>query len=214
MSVYKILKYPHVLLRKKSTPIEKFTPDLKEFTEGLVKTMNAFEGIGLAAAQVGILKRVFVLDIEAYLSNPDVKEWHGSYTLKVDGKETPMTFPFSFINPEIVKSEGEVSFPYDGCLSFPGVDRGDSTRLKFIEVHSKTLEGKDVILQCDGIMSICIQHELDHLNGILFIDRLQNKVNEKEIVADIHDFEDSSEYRKALKKIAPTDARATKFGFL
>lgn len=214
MSVYKILKYPHVLLRKKSTPVQVFSDDLKTFVDGMISTMNAFDGIGLAAPQVGILKRLFVMDLESYLANESLKDWHGSYTLTVDGKQQDIKFPFVFINPTIERSEGEVSFPFDGCLSFPGVERGDSARLKFIELHAKTLDGKKVVLECDGIMSICVQHELDHLDGVLFIDRLEKKAPDKEIVAEVKDFEESKEYRKTIKKISPIDARNQKFGFL
>lgn len=214
MSVYKILKYPHVLLRKKSTPVQVFTDDLKTFVDGMIATMNAFDGIGLAAPQVGILKRMFVMDLESYLANESLKDWHGSHKLTVDGKQQDIQFPFVFINPTIERFEGEVSFPFDGCLSFPGVERGDSARLKFIELHAHTIDGKKVVLECDGIMSICIQHELDHLDGVLFIDRLEKKAPDKEIVAEVKDFEESKEYRKTIKKISPIDARDQKFGFL
>lgn len=214
MTVFKILKYPHVLLRKKSTVVEKFSPDLKPFTENMISTMNAFEGIGLAAPQVGVLKRIIVMDISPYLENKDVADWHGSITYSVEGKEMPVKFPLVFVNPEIVKREGENEFPFDGCLSFPGVERGETKRAKYIEVEARDSENKKIHLKCDGIMSICVQHEIDHLDGVLFIDRLNTSVNEKEIVEEIKDYESDSAHKKAMKKLSPLDARDAQYQFL
>ena len=214
MTVYKILKYPHVLLRKKSTPVEKFNPDLLKFTTGLIDTMNAHDGIGLAAAQVGILKRILVIDIKAYLENPEVKDWHGSVKLKVDGADVPLKFPLTLINPEIVKSEGEIDFPFDGCLSFPGVTRGATRRLKWIELQAKNENGQVVNIQCDGIMSICLQHEMDHLEGVLFIDQLKEKADNEEVLAEIEDFESDPSTRRQMKKLHAVDAQKEKFSFV
>lgn len=211
MSVYRILHYPHVLLRKKSLPVTTFGPDLKTFAERMTNTMYAFEGIGLAAPQVGVLRRFIVVDIKSYLDNEDLKDWHGTISMSVDGKPAPLTFPLSLVNPEIVRHEGEVEFPYDGCLSFPGVSKGGTRRHKFIELHAKTIDGKPIVISCDGIMSICLQHELDHLEGVLFIDHLKEKADEDEVVEDIHDAEDDPVTRKKLKKLKLVDARNEKF---
>ena len=214
MTVYKILTYPHVLLRKKSTPVEKFTPSLLKFTSSMTDTMNAHDGIGLAAAQVGILKRILVIDIKAYLENPDVKDWHGNVKLKVEGADTPLKFPLTLVNPVIAKSEGEIDFPYDGCLSFPGVSRGATRRLKWIELYAKNELGKELIIQCDGIMSICLQHEMDHLEGVLFIDQLKEKADDEEVLAEIEDFESDPATRRQMKKLHPVDAQKEKFDFV
>lgn len=215
MAVYKILKYPHVLLRKKSTPVEKFTSDLKVFADGMISTMNAFEGIGLAAPQVGILKRVIVMDITPYLENPDVADWHGKIAVKVNDKSVPLKFPLTLVNPEIVQREGETDFPFDGCLSFPGVDRGQTKRAKFVKLEALDAEQNKITIECDGIMSICIQHEIDHLEGVLFIDRLRETApSEKVIVEEIKEYESESSYKKALKKLNPVDARDSNFQFV
>jgi peptide deformylase len=214
MPVYKILHYPHVLLRKPSTPVEKFTPSLKAFAAGMVETMNAFEGIGLAAPQVGILKRLIIVDVRPYLENPQLKDWHGTYSYSVDGQKQNLPSPMILVNPEIVAKQNEISFPFDGCLSFPGVDRGQTTRWKNIEMHAKDLDGKSIRIECDGIMSICLQHEMDHLEGVLFIDRVQGQVNENDVMADIEDHENEAGTRRKMKKLKLVDARAEKFDFL
>lgn len=214
MPVYKILHYPHVLLRKPSTPVEKFTPGLKAFAAGMVETMNAFEGIGLAAPQVGVLKRLIIVDVRGYLENPDLKEWHGTYSYSVDGKKTELPSPMILVNPEIVQKDTEISFPYDGCLSFPGVDRGQTTRWKNIVLEAKDPEGKKIRIESDGILSICLQHEMDHLEGVLFIDRVQGQVNEGDVVADIDDYDNDASTRRKMKKLKLVDARSEKLDFL
>jgi len=214
MPVYKILHYPHVLLRKQSTPVEKFTPDLKAFAAGMVETMNAFEGIGLAAPQVGILKRMIVVDVSPYLENPQLKDWHGTYSFSVEGQTRELASPLILVNPEIASQSEEIDFPFDGCLSFPGVDRGQTTRWKTIVLEAKDPEGRLIRIETDGILSICLQHEMDHLNGVLFIDRVQGQVSENEVLADIDDHESDASTRRKMKKLKCIDARAEKFDFL
>jgi peptide deformylase len=214
MAVYKILHYPHVLLRKKSSPVEKFSPGLSKFAADMVETMYAFEGIGLAAPQVGILKRLMVVDIKSYLENESLKDWHGTIVCKVNGTVAPLEFPLVLVNPEIVRSEGEVHFPYDGCLSFPGVTKGDTTRFKFIELKAQTCSGVPISIECDGIMSICLQHELDHLEGVLFIDRLDDKPSNAEIQSDIEEADEEPARRKRLRKLKLHDARNQSLDFI
>ncbi|NBX16750.1 MAG: peptide deformylase [Proteobacteria bacterium] len=214
MAVYKILHYPHILLRKPSTAVEKFTPSLKTFTQNMIETMNAFEGIGLAAPQVGILKRVMIVDVRPYLENPQLKEWHGSISFSLDGEKKPLPSPMILVNPEIVRKDTEISFPFDGCLSFPGVDRGQTTRWKDIVLEAKDTDGKAVRIECNGILSICLQHEMDHLEGVLFIDRVQGKVSENEVAADIMDHEEDAATRRKMKKLKLVDARSEKLDFL
>jgi len=214
MAVYKILHYPHVLLRKQSTPVEKFTASLKQFVDGMIETMNAFEGIGLAAPQVGVLKRVIIVDVRPYFENDSLKDWHGSYKFTCDGKQLDLPSPLVLVNPEIVGKEQEIIFPYDGCLSFPGVDRGNTTRWKNIVLEAKTADEKSIRIECNGILSICLQHELDHLEGVLFIDRVQGQVSENEVLADIEDHEADTGTRRRMKKLKLVDARAEKFDFV
>jgi peptide deformylase len=214
MAVYKILHYPHILLRKPSTAVEKFTPALKTFTQNMIETMNAFEGIGLAAPQVGILKRVIIVDVRPYLENPQLKDWHGTISYSSDGQKKELPSPMILVNPEIVNKDTEISFPFDGCLSFPGVDRGQTTRWKNIVLEAKDPDGKSIRIESDGILSICLQHEMDHLEGVLFIDRVQGKVNENDVAADIEDHEEDAATRRKMKKLKLVDARAEKFDFI
>ncbi len=214
MSVYKILHYPHVLLRKPSTPVEKFTAGLKVFTQNMVETMNEFEGIGLAAPQVGVLKRVIIVDVRPYFENPQLKDWHGTYSFSIEGQKKDLPSPMILVNPEIVSKETEIDFPFDGCLSFPGVDRGHTKRWKNIVLEAKDPEGRVIRIESDGILSICLQHEMDHLEGVLFIDRVQGKVNENGVVADIEEHEGDAATRRKMKKLKLVDARSEKFDFL
>jgi len=203
-----------MLLRKRSTPVEAFTPGLKQFTADMIETMNAYEGIGLAAPQVGILKRVIVVDVRPYLENETLKEWHGQYEYSVDGSKRELPSPLVLVNPEISKKEEEITFPFDGCLSLPGLDRGQTTRWKNIVLEAQGVEGESIRIECDGILSICLQHELDHLEGVLFIDRVQGKVDPNEVAADIDDFENDPGTRRRMKKLKPVDARSMKLDFV
>lgn len=214
MTVYKVLKYPHVLLRKKSSVVEKFTPDLKTFADALISTMDAFDGIGLAAPQVGILKRVIVLDVASYLENESVKQWHGKAILRRAGQEESLRFPLTLVNPAIVMKEGEINFPFDGCLSLPGVSKGSTPRAKFIKMSAQDTDGTPIEIEAEGIISICLQHELDHLEGVLFIDHLRENLDTKEVLADIQEFEEDPISRKRMRKIKFTDARDGSYQFV
>jgi peptide deformylase len=214
MAVFKVLKYPHVLLRKKSSRIDNITPDLTEFAQNMIETMNAYDGIGLAAPQVGILKRFIVMDIKTYLENKEMKDWHGNIQFELDGKAQPVTFPLSLVNPEIVAQEGTIEFPFDGCLSFPGVSRGGTQRHRKITLKAVSPQGQAIQIVADGIMSICLQHELDHLEGVLFIDHLNEKPDDSDLVADIQEESESSATRKKFKKLKLVDARQKSHQFL
>jgi peptide deformylase len=207
MTIYKVLTFPHVLLKKKSTPVNDLNENVKIFCNNLVETMYAMEGIGLAAPQVGVLKRIIVLDINPYLKNPDLKEWAGNFNYKLNGVSQELSFPLMLVNPEITKSEGEIIFPYDGCLSFPGVSKGGTARLEKIWLTAKNVDGGLVEIECTGILSICIQHELDHLEGILFVERTGKKIDVLDIQEEIKEAENEKEFRKLMKKIKPVDAQ-------
>jgi len=143
--------YPDEVLKQKAVKVEEFDSELKELVDDMFETMYKRGGVGLAANQVGVLKRVFILDLKAGR--------HGS------GGERMV-----FVNPEIVRSEGEVVHE-EGCLSLPGLWK-KVKRAKRIVVRAQDLEGKEFELEAEGLLSRAIQHELDHLNGIVFIDRL------------------------------------------
>ena len=146
----KILTEPDPILRKKCKPLEKVDINTKKLMDDMLETMYAAPGIGLAAVQIGILRRLVVIDIS---------------------KEEEKKKPIFLINPSIVYQSKKTSVYEEGCLSLPGqfaeIERPAECLLKYID-----LSGKKKELKAEGLLSTCIQHEVDHLNGILFIDYL------------------------------------------
>jgi len=147
MSLLKILEYPDPRLRTTATPVETVDDDLRRLIDDMLETMYAAPGIGLAATQVDVHKRVLVLDISETKDDP-----------------------YCFINPEILERNG-VTFGEEGCLSVPGVtdsvERADEVRVRALDRDGEPFE-----LQADGLLAVCIQHEIDHLDGKLFVDYL------------------------------------------
>jgi peptide deformylase len=150
MALRQILTEPNRILRQKSLPVEKVDLDLQKLMDDMLETMYAAPGIGLAAIQVGIPKRVIVLDLASR-----------------EEEKTPMYF----VNPEIIKKSQNNSTYEEGCLSVPGqfaeIDRPDKCHIKFLDYYGQPKE-----LETEGMLATCIQHEIDHLEGILFIDYL------------------------------------------
>ena len=146
----KILTEPDPILRKKCEPLEKVDTHTKKLMDDMLETMYAAPGIGLAAVQVGILKRLVVIDISK-------------------GEEEKK--PIFLINPQIIHQSKKTSVYEEGCLSLPGqfaeIERPAECTIKYIDYN-----GKEKDLKADGLLATCIQHEVDHLNGILFIDYL------------------------------------------
>lgn len=164
MAILEILKYPDPRLREISKPVEKFTPELKKFAQDLLETMYAENGIGLAAPQVGEQIRMLVIDTRP-------RDTKGRYEKNdMTDLESKIDQPLVIINPEIVKGEGKTTFS-EGCLSVPSFFE-DVERHKYIELKYQDVDGKTHILKTDGLLAICIQHEMDHLEGTLFIDHL------------------------------------------
>jgi peptide deformylase len=162
--VLKVLTYPDPRLREVSKPVTQFDANLKKLAEDMLETMYSENGIGLAAAQVGELKRMLVIDTRP-------RDTKGRYEKnEMTELEEKLDQPLIIINPEIVKGDGKTVFN-EGCLSVPSffeeVERYESIELKYQDLHGKTQ-----ILVTDGLLAICIQHEMDHLEGTLFIDHL------------------------------------------
>jgi len=155
MAIRTILEVPDALLRQKSTPVEKVDDAVRALVADMFETMYDAPGIGLAAIQVGVPKRILVIDLQ----EPEE-----------EGGE-PVRDPRVFINPEILDSS-EQEVPYtEGCLSVPEqyaeVMRPDRIRAKWQDAEGKTYEE-----EIEGLLAVCLQHEMDHLNGVLFIDHL------------------------------------------
>lgn len=146
MAKLKILVAGDPVLRKIAAPVERIDKKLVRFLKDMAETMYAADGVGLAAPQVGVSKRVVVIDIG-----------DGIYEL---------------INPEIVKKEGSV-IGGEGCLSVPDYE-GEVERAEYVECEFTDRKGQRMILQANGLLAVAVQHELDHLDGILFIDKAQS----------------------------------------
>ena len=172
MSIKKILTEPDPFLRKKSQAVDKVNDDIRQLMDDMLETMYNAPGIGLAAIQIGVPKRVIVMDIS---------------------KEKDKKNPLYFVNPEIVWSSREDNTYEEGCLSVPGqfaeIDRPDKCHVKYLDYHGKNQE-----LKAEGLLATCIQHEMDHLEGILFIDHL-SKLKKSFIVKKL------SKQKKELERI-------------
>jgi peptide deformylase len=166
MSIRKILTEPNKILREKSLRVENVNKDIQRLMDDMLETLYAAPGIGLAAIQVGVAKRVIVMDISR--SRNDI----GSDKDDVNKKEDNETKrPMYFVNPEIIwKSEDRFTYE-EGCLSLPNqfaeIDRPKQCHVKYLDYNGRSQE-----LRADGLLATCIQHEIDHLEGILFIDYL------------------------------------------
>ena len=165
MSVRPIIEVPDPLLKTISTPVEAVTDETRALMDDMVETMYDANGIGLAAIQVGVSQRIVVMDISPDSEAQDDKaERYDLSGLEDEGVRY-------FVNPEITWASEETNNYKEGCLSVPGfyddVERPAQCRVKFLDYH-----GVEQEIDCDGLLATCIQHELDHLNGIVFLDRL------------------------------------------
>ncbi|MDH4226693.1 MAG: peptide deformylase [Deltaproteobacteria bacterium] len=166
MSILTVLTYPDERLRVKAAPVMEVNAEVRRLMDEMVETMRAHIGIGLAATQVGVDKRVIVMEIPENIDDEeDYEEGDGSERHK-DIK----TIVYKFANPEIIASSGEVTFE-EGCLSVPGV-RADVDRFAEVTVRALDEMGKTVEIAAKGLMAIAFQHEIDHLDGVLFVDKL------------------------------------------
>ena len=152
MALLPILTAPDPRLKKKSKPVDAVDAEIGRLMDDMLETMYAAPGIGLAAPQVGVLKRVIVLDIE----REDVK-----------------TGPLFMANPEIIEVSDEDATYEEGCLSVPehyaDVVRPAHVRVRYLDRHNQTKE-----IDCEGLLATCLQHEIDHLDGVLFIDHISS----------------------------------------
>jgi peptide deformylase len=147
MSVLSILEFPDPRLRIRAEPVSVFDAKLKQFVADMFETMYAANGVGLAATQVNVQQRVLVTDMS-------------------EGR----TEPLALINARILEKEGSQVYQ-EGCLSFPGL-YADVTRALKVKVKAQDVTGKDIIVEAEGPLAVCIQHEMDHLEGKVFVDYL------------------------------------------
>ncbi len=159
----KIYTYPAPVLKKVAEPVELFDDELKTLCRNMLFTMYQAPGIGLAAPQVGLSKRIFVMDID----------YNREQVTRADGTSDTVLKDFNpliFINPKIKNKVGEILYQ-EGCLSFPGIFE-DVKRAEAITVEFQDWEGNPHTLEASDLLSVCIQHENDHLDGVVFLERL------------------------------------------
>lgn len=150
MTIKPLIILPDPLLRQVSTSIERVDAELQKLADDMLETMYEAPGIGLAAIQVGVPRRLLVIDVS---------------------KEGEDKQPLVFINPEIIKSSDERSVYEEGCLSIPDY-YAEVERPAMVTVKSIDRGGKEQMTEADGLLATCLQHEIDHLNGVLFIDHI------------------------------------------
>jgi peptide deformylase len=170
--ILQVVKYGHPALRKKGAKVHTITPEIKKLIADMFETMYDARGIGLAAQQVGEALQVTVIDVrEASTERPSTLELNGQ---PADPNEF---MPLVLINPEITPVGQPVAGP-EGCLSFPEI-YADITRPETVDVVALDKDGKPIKFRCGGLLARAAQHETDHLNGILFIDRMEKKTKEE-----------------------------------
>jgi peptide deformylase len=147
VSTLTILEFPDPRLRTVAAPVTVFDAELKQFVADMYETMYAANGVGLAATQVNVHKRVLVTDMS-------------------EGRDEPLTL----INAEILEKDGQQVYQ-EGCLSFPGI-YADVTRALKVKVKANDVDGNEIIVEAEGPLAVCIQHEMDHLAGKVFVDYL------------------------------------------
>jgi peptide deformylase len=165
--ILSIFQYGDPILRTKGKQIEKIDNHIRELVASMIETMHAAHGVGLAAQQVGKALQLTVLDVS------EVED--RASTMKLNGKEVDpkASMPLVLINPEIEVAGGATEIGSEGCLSFPEIT-GEIERAKSIIVHAQTLEDDKIDIEASGLLARVVQHEVDHLNGILFIDRMNS----------------------------------------
>ena len=151
MAIRTIREWPDEMLKKECKPVKEMTPRLQELVQDMIETMHEANGVGLAAPQVGVLKRIFVVDISE------------------DGNE-----PYVCVNPEILEKEGE-QFDYEGCLSLPGysgkVRRAEKIRMRAFDENMNPYE-----VEAEGLLARAFQHEYDHLEGIMYTEEVEGEL--------------------------------------
>jgi peptide deformylase len=165
-----IVKYGTPVLRRKGARVESITPTIQKLAADMLETMYTFKGIGLAAQQVGLAVQVTVIDVREVTDRPSA--------LELDGQPADVAgfMPLVLINPEITPA-GQPVTGAEGCLSFPEI-YAQVSRPEIIDVKALNAEGQALQFRCGGLLARVIQHETDHLHGILFIDRMTRQVKD------------------------------------
>ena len=174
--VLTVVKFGTPVLRMKGARIDAITPKIHQLFGDMLETMYAYKGIGLAAQQVGVAIQLTVIDVRGVTDRPSSIELNG------EPAEVKLFMPLVLINPE-VKPAGEFATGPEGCLSFPEI-YADIARPDVVDVKALDKDGKPITFRCGGLLARAVQHETDHLHGILFIDRM-DKATKEELRPDL-----------------------------
>jgi peptide deformylase len=164
--ILEIVKYGHPILRQKGKPVGEITEEIRALAADMIETMRAANGVGLAAQQVGIPSQLTVLEVEDSEDRPS--------TMSIDGRPAKLEdwMPMVLLDPILVLSR-EKEEGTEGCLSFPEIT-AEIERSSSVKAKGRLLDGRQIEFQATGLLARALQHETDHLNGILFIDRMNS----------------------------------------
>jgi peptide deformylase len=193
--ILEIVKFGHPVLRQKGAAIEKITPEIKQLIADMFETMKASNGVGLAAQQVGRALQLTVIDVREV-----AKDRPSTLELKGQPADVAEIMPLVLINPEVTPV-GEPAPGGEGCLSFPEIF-AEIARPESVDVKALNEKGKMIEFRAGGLLARAVQHETDHLNGILFIDRMERKTKEE--------FRDELDVLQAATKAELAAAHKTK----
>lgn len=185
-----VVKYGHPVLRQKGELISSaVNPEIQKLIADMLETMRAVHGVGLAAQQIGKALQLTVIDVTEVTDRPS--------TLELDGQPADVAgfMPLVLINPEL-KPYGKEAAGAEGCLSFPEI-YADITRPESVEVTALNAKGEKIRFRCGGLLARAVQHEVDHLNGLLFIDRM-DRTTKAELKPELDDLQATT--KAALKK--------------
>jgi peptide deformylase len=166
--VLPVVKFGHPVLRQKGAAIKTITPETRTLIADMLETMYAAAGVGLAAQQVGHALQITVIDVRGVKDRPSTLELHGKPA------DPEVLMPLVLINPVVTPVGPPLPGP-EGCLSFPEI-YADITRPESVDVKALDGNGEPVAFRCGGLLARAVQHETDHLNGLLFIDRMESRV--------------------------------------
>lgn len=189
--ILEVVRYGHPVLRQKGARIETIDAEVQRLIADMMETMYAAKGVGLAAQQVGHALQLTVIDVAGVTDRPS--------TMEVAGRPVDLNdhMPLVLLNPEITPVGDAVTGP-EGCLSFPEI-YAEISRPGFVEVKALNDRGKLITFHAGGLLARAVQHEVDHLNGILFIDRMDKKTKEQ-VRAEIDELQAETKAKLAMAK--------------
>jgi peptide deformylase len=187
--ILEVVKYGNPVLRRKGARLEGVNAEIKQLIADMLETMHAAKGVGLAAQQVGRILQLTVLDVRAVTDRPSTFQWIGRPEQNIND-----VMPLALINPEVTPIGPSVAGS-EGCLSFPEIF-GEISRPSQAEVRAMNEKWEKIEFRCGGLLARAIQHEFDHLNGILFIDRM-SRAGKEELKPELEELQATT--KAALK---------------